>query len=103
MKVLRGILDRPLGDTPTSVGVEHRAVELFLIGVEIYEKVVDLVEHLPGPRVATVDLVDYDHNVKRRPKRFIENKPRLRQRSLGGVHKEHHSVDHRQRTLNLAP
>ena len=44
-----------------AVGVEHGEVEHVLVGVEVDEEVVDLVQNFLRARVGTVDLVDDDH------------------------------------------
>ena len=84
------------------VGVEDGEIELLIVGVEIDEEIVDLVQHLLRTRVGPVDFVD-DHN-RGQPalERLAEHEPRLRQRSLGCIDEQHHSVHHRQGALDLA-
>ena len=84
------------------VGVEHREVELILVGVEIDEQVVDLVQHFRGARVGPVDLVDDDDRRQPALERLAQHEPRLRQRPFRRVHQQHHAVHHRQRPLDLA-
>src|SRR5207247_1696663 len=54
----RLVVERAPGDALARVGVEHGEVELRLLGVEVDEEVVDLVEHLGRAGVLPVDLVD---------------------------------------------
>jgi hypothetical protein len=83
------------------VGVENREVELVLVGVEIDEQIVDLVEDFLDPRVGPIDFVD-NNNWRQPPlERLAQHEPRLRQRSFGGVDQQHHAVDHRQRALDF--
>ena len=100
------ILARPFrvhgGGADPGVGVQHREVELVLVRVEVDEQVVDLVQHFRGARVRPVDLVDHDDRRQPALERLAQHEPRLRQRSLGRVHQQHHAVDHRQRPLDLA-
>ena len=51
-----------LGDTIPRDGVENRKIDLLVIGVEVDEEVVDLVDDLFRARVLAIDLVDDDHH-----------------------------------------
>ena len=82
--------------------VKHREVELVLLGVEVDEQVVDLVEHLAGPRVAPVDLVDHHDRRQAELQRLAQHEAGLRQRALAGVDQQQHAVHHRERALHLA-
>ena len=83
--------------------VEHRKIELGLVRVEVDEKVVDLVQHLPRPRVLPVDLVDHDDRRQSQFQRLLQHEARLRQRPFAGVDQQQHAVHHLQRALHLAP
>ncbi len=85
-----------------AVGVHHREVEDGLVGVEVDEEVVDLVQDFLGTGVGTVDLVDDDHRGEAGLKRLRKHVPGLRQGAFGGVDQQHHAVDHLQRALDLA-
>ncbi len=79
-----------------------REVELLLVGVEIDEEIVDLVQHLGRPRVVAVDLVD-DHDRRQTEREGLgEHETGLRQRPLGGVHQQQNPVDHLQGAFDLA-
>ena len=84
------------------VAVDDRELDLRLVGVEIEEQLVHLVDHLGHARVRAIDLVDHEDHRQARLERLAQHKPRLRQRPLGGVHEQQHAVDHRQPALDLA-
>ena len=84
------------------VRVDDREVDLRLVGVEVEEELVDLVDDLLGARVVAVDLVDDEHDRQPRLQRLAEDEARLRQRALARVDEQEHAVDHRQPALDLA-
>ncbi len=95
------------------VGVERRAarlrvavddgeLDLALVGIEVEEELVDLVDDRLDPRVRPVDLVDDEDHGQPRLERLAEHEPRLRERAFAGVHEQEHAVDHRQAALDLA-
>ena len=73
-----------------------------LARVHVDEERVDGVEHLGGAGVLPVDLVDHHHRREAERERLAEHESRLRQRSLGRVHEQEHSVDEAQTALDLA-
>src|SRR5436853_358964 len=75
-KGLRGLAERPGRGPRLGVRVEDGEVELILGGVEVDEQVVDLVEHLGGPRILAVDLVDDDDRRQARLERLLEHEAR---------------------------
>ena len=91
-----------LGDALARVGVEHREVELGLVGVEIDEEVVDLVEHLGRARVLAVDLVDDDDRSQAGLERLLQHEARLGQRAFRRVHEQQDAVHEGERPLDLA-
>ena len=98
-----GLVEAAAGGAPPGVRVEDGEVELALLGVEVDEEVVDLVEDLGRAGVRAVDLVDDHHRREPRLQRLLEDEPGLGQRPLGGVDQEEDAVDQRQRPLDLAP
>ena len=82
--------------------VHDREVDLELIGAEVHEQLVDVVEDLCRPRVGSVDLVERHDHRQVALHRLLEHVARLRQRSLGGVDQQQDGVDHQQRALDLA-
>ena len=103
-QVGRGVLGRRVerGPAGPGVGVDDREVDLLLVGVEVEEQLVDLVDHLVDPRVGPVDLVDRDDHRQPRLERLAQHEARLGQRPLRGVDEQQHAVDHGQRALDLA-
>ena len=73
-----------------------------LVGAEVHEQLVDVVEDLGRAGVAAVDLVDRDDDRQAARHRLLEDVAGLRQRALGRVDEQQHRVDHQQRALDLA-
>ena len=82
--------------------VEHGKIELRLFGIEIDEKVVDLVQHFLRARVGAVDLVDDHDGLELGFERLGQHVARLRQRALGRVDQQHDAVDHLERAFHFA-
>ena len=87
---------------PPGVGVDDGEVDLVLVGAEVHEELVDVVDDLGRPRVGAVDLVDGDDDRQALRHRLGEDVAGLGQRSLGGVDEQEHGVDHEQAALDLA-
>ena len=85
-----------------AVGVDDGEVEHGLVGVEIDEEVVDLVEDLLGAGVGAVDLVDDDDGRELGFEGLGEHVAGLRQRAFGGVDEQDDAVDHLEGALDLA-
>ncbi len=92
------VVDRP---TVATRCVEHREVELVLVGLESDEEVEDLVEDAVRIGVRAVGLVDHDDRVQPQPERLAQHEARLRHRPLGGVDQEHDRIDHAEDALDL--
>ncbi len=90
------------GPALARIRVDDREVDLRLVGVEIEEELVDLVDDVRRARVRPVDLVDDEHDRESRLECLAEHEPRLGQRALARVDEEQHAVDHRQTALDLA-
>ncbi len=84
------------------VRVDDRELDLLLVGVEVEEQRVDLVDDLGDARVGPVDLVDHEDDVQLQLERLAQHEARLRQRALARVDQQQHAVDHRQAALDLA-
>ena len=95
------VLGQP-GIAVAARGVEHREIELLVIGVEQHEQVEHFVEHFERARVGTVDLVDDDDRLEAERERLAGDELGLRHRAFGGVDQQDHAVDHRQDALDLA-
>ena len=84
------------------VAVDDRKLDLLLVGVEVEEQLVDLVDDLGDARVGAVDLVDDEDHRQARLERLAQDEARLRQRALAGVDEQQDPVDHEQPALDLA-
>ncbi len=83
-------------------GRDDRELDAFVVGVEVEEELVDLVEHLFGPGVLAVDLVEHDHRRQAGGQRLGQHVAGLGQRPFGRVDEQQHAVDQGQRPLDLA-
>ena len=92
------------GRHPALLGgaVEDREIELLVAGVERGEQVEHLVDHLNGPRVGAVDLVDHHDGLEPHLERLRHHEFGLRQRAFGGVHQHQRAVHHVEDALDLA-
>ena len=73
-----------------------------LVGAEVHEQLVDLVEDLARAGVGSVDLVEGDDDRQPPGHRLLEHVAGLGQRPFGGVDEQQDGVDHEQRPLDLA-
>ena len=94
-----GVERRPTG---ARVAVDDREVDLVLVGVEVEEQLLHLVDDLGDARVGAVDLVDHEDHRQARLERLAQHEAGLRQRALAGVDEQQHAVDHREPALDLA-
>ena len=81
--------------------VDDREVDLLLVGVEVEEELVGLVDDLGDAGVGTVDLVDDEDDRHLGLERLAQHEAGLRERALAGVHQQEHTVDHGQAALDL--
>ena len=93
---------RQPGAARSRVAVDDRELDLALVGVEIEEQLVHLVDDLGDPCVGAVDLVDDEEDRKACLERLAEHEARLGQRAFARVDEEQHAVDHPQAPLHLA-
>ena len=84
------------------VRVDDRELDLVLVGAEVHEQLVDLVEDLGGAGVRAVDLVERHDDGQPAGHRLLEHVAGLRQRALRGVDQQQDAVDHQQASLDLA-
>jgi hypothetical protein len=97
------VIEFVFGDAVARDGVKNREFDLFVVGVEVDEEVVNLVDHFRRARVLAVDLVDDDDGLELLFEGFRQDVARLRQRPFRSVYKQQRAVDHRQHALDLAP
>ena len=90
------------GGAGLAVGVDDGELEDGLVGVEVDEEVVDLVEDFLRTGVGAVDLVDDDDGRELGFERLREHVAGLRQRAFGGVDEQDDAVDHLERALDFA-
>ena len=90
------------GGAGLAVGVDDGELEDGLVGVEVDEEVVDLVEDLLGAGVGTIDLVDDDDGSELGLEGLGEDVAGLGEGALGGVNEEDDAVDHLEGALDLA-
>ncbi len=98
-----GALDALLQRGPAGPGVrvDDRKVDLRLVGIEVEEELIDLIDHLADPGIGPIDLVHHQDHRQLRLERLAEHEARLGEGPLGGVDEEQHPVDHRQPALDL--
>ena len=85
------------------VRVDHRKLDLVLVGAEVDEQLVDRVQDLRRAGVRAVDLVEGDDDGQPAGHRLLEHVAGLRQRALRGVDQQQDAVDHQEAALDLAP
>ena len=94
-----GVRRRPSG---ARVRVDDRELDLVLVGAEVDEELVHLVDDFGDARVGPVDLVDDEDHRQVRLERLAQHESRLRERSFARVDEQQHTVDHREAALDLA-
>ena len=85
-----------------AVGVDDGEVEHGLVGVEVDEEVIDLVQDFLRTRVGAVDLVDDDDGRELGFEGLGEHVAGLRQRAFAGVDEQDDAVDHLEGALDFA-
>jgi hypothetical protein len=88
--------------TGTSDGGDDGELDVGVGGVQVEEELVHLVDHLVGPGVGAVHLVEDHDRGKAHGQRLRQHVPGLGHGPIGGVDEEEHSVDHGQGPLHLA-
>ena len=86
----------------SSGAVDNRAFELFVVGVEIEQKLQHLIYDLLRSCVGTVGLIYDNNDLVTKFKRLLEHEPCLRHSALEAVHKQENAVYHFKDTLDLA-
>ena len=90
------------GNAVAAHGVEHRELELAVVGAKVDEEVVDFVDHLFDARVLAVDLVDDHDDRQMRLEGLAQHEARLREGAFRGVHEQDGAAGHGERALDLA-
>ena len=89
------------GPAGPGVRVDDRKVDLRLVGIEVEEELIDLIDHLADPSIGPIDLVHHQDHRQMGLERLAEHEARLGEGPLGGVDEEQHPIDHRQPALDL--
>src|SRR5690554_1511751 len=90
-----------LGVTGQTRGVNHREVQLLIVGLQIAEEIEDHVEHRVGTCVGAVNLVDDHNRLKSQFERLAQHELRLWHRALKRVDQKQHRVDKFEHTLHF--
>ena len=96
------VVGRGAGPSGPGVGVEDGEAHLVLVGVEVEEELLDLVDDLVTRASARSTLFTTTTTGSRASRVLRSTKRGLRQRPLGCVDQEEHAVDHGQPPLHLA-
>ena len=98
-----GALHPLLGAGPPGPGVgeEDGEVDLVLVGVEVEEELLHLVDHLVDAGVGPVNLVDHQYHRQPGFEGLAQDETGLGEGALGRVHQQEHPVDHGQPPLHL--
>ncbi len=84
------------------VGIDDGELDLVVVGVEVEEQLVDLVDHMGHTGVGPVDLVDDQDDGEPGLERLAEHEAGLGLGPLRRVDQQEDAVDHGQRPLDLA-
>ncbi len=90
------------GDAVERRGVDHRKIQLFVVGAQVVEQVEHLVHDPVRPGARAVDLVDHHDRLQALLEGLGGHEPRLRHGAVHRVHQQQHRVHHRQDALDLA-
>ena len=101
-KVCSRRVERAGGGARLGVRVEDRELDLVLVGPQVDEQLVDLVEDLRRTGIRAVDLVQRHHDGQVAGHRLLQHVTCLRERTFGRVDEKQHGVDHQQAPLDLA-
>jgi hypothetical protein len=101
-QVLAGTIECGVGPALAARGIQHREVELVVVGAEGGEQVKHLGMHLIRAGVGAVHLVDHDDRMEAAGERLADDELGLREDALGGVHQDDGAVHHVQDAFHLA-
>ena len=90
------------GNAVAAHGIEHGEFQLFVVGAEVDEEIVDFVEHFLDAGVLAVDLVDDHHHGQAGLQGLAQHKACLWQRAFGGIHQQDGAAGHGQGAFHLA-
>ena len=81
--------------------VDDREIDGGLVGIQVEEQFVDLVDHLGDPGVGPVDLVDDKDDREFECQGLAQHKAGLGQRTFAGIDEQDDGVDHGERPFDL--
>src|SRR5262245_61256006 len=102
-EVRAAALQSRLSDALSADGVENGKIDLLVVGVEIDEETINLVQDFLGTGVLAVDLVDEDDDFQILFEGLSQDEPGLGEGAFRRVHEKDGSVDHLQTSLDFAP
>jgi hypothetical protein len=102
LEIRRELVRRQTSLAGARIRVHDRELDLVLVGVQVEEERVDLVDDLGDSRVRPVDLVHHQDHGQARFEGLAQDEARLRQRPLARVDEQEDAVHHRQAALHLA-
>ena len=82
--------------------VQHRKIQLFIVGAEVDEEIVNFIENFLDAGVLAINLVDNDHNGKLRLQCLMKDKAGLGEWAFRRIHEQNGSACHGQGALDLS-
>ncbi|SBT08688.1 hypothetical protein ACCAA_600035 [Candidatus Accumulibacter aalborgensis] len=82
--------------------VDHREIELLVIGTEFVEQVESVIDDPVRPGTVAVDLVHHDDRLQTEGQRLLGDEARLRHRPFNGIDQQQDAIDHRQHSFHFA-
>ena len=101
-QILHGDGKVPGGETLFRRGIDHREIELLIVGVEFHQQVEDLIQDLLASRLGTIDLVHHENRPQPMLQGLAQNEARLGHHPFDGIDQEQDRIHHAQDTLHLA-
>src|SRR6266550_870808 len=101
LQIYRIVFQLQFGDSGAGDGIKDRKLNLLVSGIEIQKQLVDLVHDFGRARILAVNLVDNCDSWQTGFKSLPKHESSLRQTPFGGVHQQHHAVDHFQNASDL--
>ena len=90
------------GKAELAAGVDVREIGQAVVGPQLQEELEDLVEHLVGPGVGAIDLVDHHDRLQAALQGLGEHEAGLRHGAFGRIDQHQRPVGHPQHALHLA-
>ena len=91
--VVVGITRIVADDTASGDTIEDREIQLIIIGIEIQEKIIDLIDNFVDSGILLIDLVDQKNRSQTCLKRLLEDETGLRHRAFRRVDQQNDRID----------